>query len=75
MRCTVKPARLQHAFEKRERAAFRRRDRAAAQQIAGNGDGIGGHWRQRLAYQSLSNSLMLVLERVRSSTRLTMTAQ
>ena len=32
---------LQHAFEKRERAAFLRRHRAAAQQIAGNGDGIG----------------------------------
>ena len=42
---------------------------AEAQQNAGNGDGIGGH------AQSLSSSLMEVLERVRSSTRLTMTAQ
>ena len=64
---------LQRRFEKLERAAFRRRHRAAAQQIAGKGDGIGGHSVLRL--QSLSSSLMLVLERVRSSTRLTMTAQ
>ena len=35
--------------------------------------GIGGH--QIAASQSLSNSLMLVFERVRSSTRLTITAQ
>ena len=34
---------LQHGFEKLERAAFRRRHRAAAQEIAGNGYGIGGH--------------------------------
>ena len=102
---------LQGAFEELERAAFRRRDRAAAQQIAGDGDGIGGHssagrpresggqsqnvlplnsqpWIPACAgmigmlestdeafAQSLSSSLMLVLERVRSSTRLTMTAQ
>ena len=35
--------RLQGAFEELERAAFRRRDGTAAQQIAGNGDGIGRH--------------------------------
>ena len=35
--------RLQRAFEELERTAFRRRDGTAAQQIAGNGDGIGGH--------------------------------
>ena len=64
--------RLQRAFEKRQRAAFRRRHRAAAEQIAGEGDGIGGHV---LRLQSRSSSLMLVLERVRSSTRLTITAQ
>ena len=43
--------RLQRLFEKGERAAFRRRDRRAAQQIAGDGDGIGGH---RLAFASQS---------------------
>ena len=34
---------LQRLLEKRERAAFRWSDRRAAQQIAGNGDWIGGH--------------------------------
>ncbi len=34
---------FQHAREKRECATFRRRDRGAAQQIAGNYNGIGGH--------------------------------
>ena len=33
---------LQQRFEKAQRAAFRRRHRRAAQQIAGDGDGIGG---------------------------------
>ena len=33
---------LQQRFEKRQRAAFRRRHRRAANQIAGDGDGIGG---------------------------------
>jgi hypothetical protein len=35
--------RFQGAFEKLERAAFRRRDGTAAQQIAGKGERIGGH--------------------------------
>ena len=34
---------LEHTFEIIERAAFIWRDRAATQQIAGNGEGIGGH--------------------------------
>lgn len=34
---------LEHAFEIVERAAFIWRDRAAAQQIAGDSNGIGGH--------------------------------
>ena len=33
---------LEHALEQRERAAFGRRHRGAAQQVAGEGDGIGG---------------------------------
>ena len=33
---------LEHAFRERQRAAFRRRHRWAAQEIAGDGDGIGG---------------------------------
>ena len=37
--------RLQRLFEKRKRAAFRRRHRRAAQQIAGDSGGIGGHSR------------------------------
>src|SRR5260221_3142232 len=36
---------FQNALEKRERAAFRRRDPRAAQQIAGNGDRIGSNSR------------------------------
>ena len=54
-----------------ERTTFRRRHRRTAQEIAGEGDGIGGH----LGGQSRSSSLMLVFDRVFSSTRLTMTAQ
>ncbi len=57
-----------------QRSAFRRRHRGTAQEIAGEGDGIGGH-DYNAGAQSRSSSLMLVFDRVFSSTRLTMTAQ
>ena len=48
---------LQCAFEKRQRAAFRRRHRPAAQQIAGNGDGVGGHDRETQAPSCIARRL------------------
>ena len=66
----LEASRLQEILEHRERAGIGRRDRRAAHQIAGNGNGVD----HRLP-QSRSSSLMLVLARVRSSTLLTITAQ
>jgi hypothetical protein len=34
---------LQNALQKRQRAAFVRRDRPAADEIAGNGNRVGSH--------------------------------
>ena len=59
--------RLQQLRQNILRAVIRRGDGGAADQCLGKGDGVGG--------QSRSNSLIEVLERVRSSTRLTITAQ
>jgi hypothetical protein len=68
----------QHARQIGQRAALGRRHRGAADEVARDRDGVGGLGHSlgfcELA-QSLSSSLMLVLARVFSSTRLTMTAQ
>jgi hypothetical protein len=69
----------EHARDHRERAALRGRHRGAADQLARERYGIGGFSHLDCApgsrAQSRSSSLMLVLERVCSSTRFTMTAQ
>src|SRR5262245_44990249 len=62
---------LEQAFKERQRSAFDRRDCPAAQELAGNDDGLDG----TCPSQSRNSCLMLVLGRLRSSTGLTMTAQ
>ena len=66
----IEPGFAEHALQVGDRPAFFRRHGRAADQLARKRDGIGSH-----AAQSRRSSLMLVFERVCSSTRLTMTAQ